>query len=213
MKRDAEYQVGQLLNKLLIQTQRTLDVCAAEPDSLIGRKAREVALLQLTHVERLVRLCKSGSPANARNQKKFSSELSHATFAALKILQSVDALELVIAFATSRKCAPCWACSGERTLLASRSAWRCRTCNRQQSIFIGTVLENSHVPLRAWFAATLVFSHHPDVTVSTLSRVMEMDRQATLRRVLHAIRKLNILQPLCSYSEVAQALAGTRLSL
>ncbi len=214
MERDAEHQVQQLLSNLLTQAQRSLDICAASPDSFTGRKSREDALRLLTHVERLMRLYKSGSPAPTRNQKlQFTSELPHATLAALRVLQAVDATELIVALATFQKDVPCCACSGQRLLLPNRNAWRCRNCGRQQSMFIGTILENSHVPLWAWFAAVLVFSHCSDVSVATLARVMEVDRQATVRRVLRMIRTLNLSGPLHSIPEVAEALMGARLSL
>src|SRR5438445_287179 len=48
----------------------------------------------------------------------------------------------------------CVACDSDRiSFLKSRSLWRCKDCRKQFSVRVGTLFEDSHIPLAKWMPA------------------------------------------------------------
>ncbi len=55
----------------------------------------------------------------------------------------------------------CPACGGfDAWRLGSRPVWECRGCGRQTSITVGTLMQNTKLPLRVWFWAAYLMATH-----------------------------------------------------
>lgn len=68
----------------------------------------------------------------------------------------------------------------------TRFLWRCRDCHRQFTVRIGTILEESRVPLRHWKHAIKAVARR--MSAAQVSRDCELSYKSALRLV-HTIRK------------------------
>jgi hypothetical protein len=83
-------------------------------------------------------------------------------------------------------CKKCQGSSGN--WVASRRVWQCRSCRRQNSIRVGTVMERSHLPLHVWFGAIQALLRDRDCSNAKLVEITEINRTATVRRIARRIR-------------------------
>ena len=68
--------------------------------------------------------------------------------------------------------------------------FRCNKCSHNFSCLVGTIFENTKIPLRKWFLAMyLITSHKKGVSSCQLARDIEV-HQNTTWHVLHKIRAL-----------------------
>ena len=83
-------------------------------------------------------------------------------------------------------CAHCDSCtvyrmtdvSGQRS---KRFLWRCRSCGKQYSVRVGTVMEHSHIPLRSWvYAIWQVVSCKKGVAALQIKRHIQITYRAAL---------------------------------
>lgn len=79
---------------------------------------------------------------------------------------------------------------GEPFRIATRpGVLTCRTCRRQTSLTVGTVMERSHVPLSIWFwAAYLVASQTTGMSAVQFQRQLGLSRYETAFGILHKLR-------------------------
>ena len=194
-----------LVARLVSTAGRDIESYAKAPDTLSGRKAADAALLQLTHIERLLRLTRGETKPLQPDHRPDSQPLPPALAQAAAALDQVSDRELVAALAAARPTSPC-ACPSAPVLNPGRKAFRCGACGAQRSFLIASVLANTHVPFRYWFLTALIVSHAPDVTVSILAQQLGVRRLATTRRMLKSVRALRLSRPLNTCSEIAQAL-------
>jgi hypothetical protein len=72
--------------------------------------------------------------------------------------------------------------------IESRRCWECRACGTQCGIRIGSVFEQSPLPLVTWFAAIRFVLLVPTLSASQLSAKIELRRIATVRSMIEKIR-------------------------
>jgi transposase-like protein len=71
-----------------------------------------------------------------------------------------------------------------------RGLWHCRDCHRQTSVLAGTVLQDSHLPVRVWFRAMWhITSQKNGVSALGLQRVLGMGSYRTAWLILHKLRR------------------------
>lgn len=86
--------------------------------------------------------------------------------------------------------AVCPYCGCTHTYMTKEGRYICKDCAKRFSVTVGTVFENTKVPLRKWFMAMyLVSSHKKGVSSHQLSRDLKVT-QKTAWFMLHKIRGL-----------------------
>lgn len=78
---------------------------------------------------------------------------------------------------------------GERNAgsVAGRGVYQCRDCRRQFSARIGTIFEDSPLPLNAWFSAAWCVANGDTVSSPVLAEALSTT-QATAWKLLHRVR-------------------------
>jgi len=83
---------------------------------------------------------------------------------------------------------------------------KCGDCRKRFSIKVGTIFEDSKIPLRKWFMAIwLITSHKKGIASTTLSRVIMVTQKTAwfmLYRLRHASRTRSFNRPLDSTVDV-----------
>ena len=85
----------------------------------------------------------------------------------------------------------CPACGviGEATPIKGRGRWRCRPCGHQFSVTAGTIMHDSHLPLRKWFAAIfLMVESRKGMSANQLKRTLGVGYK-TAWYLCHRIRE------------------------
>jgi transposase-like protein len=79
---------------------------------------------------------------------------------------------------------------GEPARIATRkSVLRCRGCQKETGLTVGTVMESSHTPLHIWFwAAYLVASQTTGMSAVQFQRQLGLTRYETAFQLLHKLR-------------------------
>lgn len=74
--------------------------------------------------------------------------------------------------------------------LSRKNRFRCSGCTRNFSATIGTIFEDTKLPLRVWFGAIWLITNHPKrITATTLARDLKINLKSAslvLRRLRHA---------------------------
>ncbi len=69
------------------------------------------------------------------------------------------------------------------------SVLRCRKCQKDVGLTVGTAMENSHMPLSVWFwAAYLIASQTPGISAVQFQRQLGLSRYETAFAILHKLR-------------------------
>ena len=121
----------------------------------------------------------------------------------VKNIRDFDSLfELLDYFNTEEKCieylakvrwnggVECPYCASDKAyrLTTGRKNWKCNKCRKQFSIRVGTMFEDSKIPLRKWFVAIyLVVAHKKGISSHQLAKDIKVT-QKTAFFVLHRIR-------------------------
>jgi transposase-like protein len=85
-------------------------------------------------------------------------------------------------------CPYCGSTNVYDTIKAKKTAYRCRDCRNSYSVTVGTVFEDSKLPLRIWFGAIWMLVNHPKgIASTTLAKDLGI-RQASAWFVLHRLR-------------------------
>jgi hypothetical protein len=91
-----------------------------------------------------------------------------------------------------RFAAPGWRCPRCRHpgghVVGLRQIWQCSRCHVQVGFRHNTVLENSRLPLRIWFAAIRAFAAKTAITPAELALAVGIQRLATAREMLCRMR-------------------------
>ena len=82
-----------------------------------------------------------------------------------------------------------------------RSLYKCRACRRQFSATVGTIFEDSHIPLNKWLAALfLMISSKKGISAHQLFRLLDLGSYRTgwfmAHRIREAMREKGLLTPL-----------------
>ena len=84
----------------------------------------------------------------------------------------------------------CPACGGRRAWWTGRALLHCAACGRQTSVTAGTILQDTHKPLRLWFRAMwYVTSQKSGVSALGLQRVLGLGSYHTAWAWLHKLRR------------------------
>ena len=77
---------------------------------------------------------------------------------------------------------------GETTFLAKYYRWKCRACKKQFSVKVGTLMEDSPLPIKTWIAATwLITNAKNGISSCEISRALNITQKSAWF-VLHRIR-------------------------
>ena len=86
--------------------------------------------------------------------------------------------------------APDLAAGGAVAVSTRPGLYRCKACNKQFTVTVGTALEGSHLPLRRWFLAMfLVLSTAKPISAMSLSKHLGVQYR-TCWHLLHRIRAM-----------------------
>ncbi len=90
--------------------------------------------------------------------------------------------------------------------------WKCAQCRQRFSIRVGTIFEDSKIPLRKWFAAIwMITSHRKGIASTTLARDIDVTQKTAwfmLHRLRHAARTRSFNRPLRGTVEVDESYFG-----
>lgn len=96
------------------------------------------------------------------------------------------------------------------TLKANR--YQCKECRNTFSILVGTIFENTKLPLRVWFGAIWLLTVHPKgVASTTLARDLGITQKSAwfvLHRLRHAARTQSFNSPLSGTVEIDETYVG-----
>ncbi|MGP8266576.1 MAG: IS1595 family transposase [Beijerinckiaceae bacterium] len=94
--------------------------------------------------------------------------------------------------------------------------YTCAQCHQRFSILVGTIFENTKLPLRVWFGAIWLITNHPKgVASTTLARDLGITQKSAwfvLHRLRHAARSQSFNSPLSGTVEVDETYVGGKAS-
>src|SRR5580692_9914019 len=94
--------------------------------------------------------------------------------------------------------------------LATR--YKCAQCHVKFSILVGTIFENTKLPLRIWFGAIWLLTNHPKgIASTTLARDLGITQKSAwfvLHRLRHAARTRSFNKPLTGIVEADETYVG-----
>lgn len=95
---------------------------------------------------------------------------------------------------------------------ADKKAHKCAQCRQRFSIKVGTIFEDTKLPLRKWFLAIwLVTSHKKGIASTTLAKDLKITQKSAwfmLHRLRHAARTRSFSRPLRGSVEVDESYFG-----
>jgi transposase-like protein len=83
--------------------------------------------------------------------------------------------------------------------LAQKNKFKCAACTRKFSVTVGTIFENTKLPLRIWFGAIWLITNHPKgIASTTLAKDLGITQKSAwfvLHRLRHAARTRSFNHP------------------
>ena len=96
--------------------------------------------------------------------------------------------------------------------LKRENIFRCAQCKTNFSITVGTIFENSKLPLRVWFGAIWLITNHPKgIASTTLAKDLGITQKSAwfvLHRLRHAARTKSFNTPLTGKVEIDETYVG-----
>lgn len=96
--------------------------------------------------------------------------------------------------------------------LKRKNIYRCAQCKTNFSITVGTIFENSKLPLRVWFGAIWLITNHPKgIASTTLARDLSITQKSAwfvLHRLRHAARTKSFNAPMTGEIEIDETYVG-----
>ena len=96
--------------------------------------------------------------------------------------------------------------------LSDANRYKCAECKVHFSILVGTIFENTKLPLRVWFGAVWLITNHPKgIASTTLARDLGISQKSAwfvLHRLRHAARTQSFNKPLSGIVEVDETFVG-----
>lgn len=94
-----------------------------------------------------------------------------------------------------------------------RSLYKCRDCKKQFTVTVGTIFEDSHIPLSKWLAALfLMCASKKGMSAHQLFRMLDIGSYRTAwfmaHRIREAMRDKGILEPLKGIVEIDETYVG-----
>jgi transposase-like protein len=98
--------------------------------------------------------------------------------------------------------------------LKKAKRYQCAQCRNPFSILVGTIFENTKLPLKVWFGAIWLLTNHPKgVASTTLAKDLGITQKSAwfvLHRLRHAARTQSFNAPLTGKVEVDETFVGGR---
>jgi transposase-like protein len=98
--------------------------------------------------------------------------------------------------------------------LAGTNTHKCYACRKRFSIKVGTIFQDTKLPLRTWFAAIWMITNHPkgiaSTTLATDLGVTQKSAWFVLHRLRHAARTDSFNAPLSGEVEIDETFVGGR---
>ena len=98
------------------------------------------------------------------------------------------------------------------TTRSKRKLWKCASCRKQFSVQVGTIFEDSHVPLNKWLAAFyLMCSSKKGISAKQLQRSLSVSYKTAwflAHRIRHAMSKSPLAEKLKGVVEVDETYIG-----
>lgn len=96
--------------------------------------------------------------------------------------------------------------------LSQKNKFRCAQCRKNFSIMVGTIFENTKLPLRIWFGAIwLITNHKKGIASTTLATDLGVTQKTAwfiLHRLRHAARTRSFNKPLDGEVEIDETYVG-----
>lgn len=96
--------------------------------------------------------------------------------------------------------------------LKRKNIHRCAQCQRNFSVTVGTIFEDTKLPLRVWFGAIWLITNHPKgIASTTLARDLGITQKSAwfvLHRLRHAARTRSFNKPMTGIVEVDETYVG-----
>jgi transposase-like protein len=107
----------------------------------------------------------------------------------------------------------CPYCKSTRVIhFADKKTHKCSDCRQRFSIKVGTIFEDTKLPLRKWFAAIwLVTSHKKGIASTQLAKDLKITQKSAwfvLHRLRYAARTKSFARPLAGDVQVDEAMFG-----
>jgi transposase-like protein len=108
----------------------------------------------------------------------------------------------------------CPYCGHDKVYTLKANRYQCAQCRNTFSILVGTIFENTKLPLRVWFGAIWLLTNHPKgIASTTLARDLGITQKSAwfvLHRLRHAARTQSFNAPLSGTVEVDETYVGGR---
>ncbi len=95
---------------------------------------------------------------------------------------------------------------------SDRKTWKCADCRQRFSIKVGTIFEDSKLPLRKWFMAIWLITNHPKgIASTTLAKDLDITQKSAwfvLHRLRHAARTKSFGTKLTGKVEIDETYVG-----
>ncbi len=106
----------------------------------------------------------------------------------------------------------CPYCGHDKVYTLKENRYQCAQCRDTFSILVGTIFENTKLPLRVWFGAIWLLTNHPKgIASTTLARDLGITQKSAwfvLHRLRHAARTQSFNAPLSGVVEVDETYVG-----
>jgi len=107
----------------------------------------------------------------------------------------------------------CPHCGGTRIYhFSDKRNFKCGDCRQRSSIKVGTIFQDSKLPLRKWFMAIWMISNHPKgIASTTLAKDLKITQKTAwfvLHRIRHAARTRSFNMPLKGTVEIDDTYVG-----
>ncbi len=106
----------------------------------------------------------------------------------------------------------CPYCGHDKVYTLKANRYQCVQCRNTFSILVGTIFENTKLPLKVWFGAIWLITNHPKgIASTTLARDLGITQKSAwfvLHRLRHAARTQSFNAPLSGTVEVDETYVG-----
>jgi len=106
----------------------------------------------------------------------------------------------------------CPHCGHDKIYTLKNNRYKCAQCRLPFSILVGTIFENTKLPLRVWFGAIWLLTNHPKgIASTTLARDLGITQKSAwfvLHRLRYAAQTQSFNKPLTGQVEVDETYVG-----
>lgn len=109
-----------------------------------------------------------------------------------KFPQNYDCIKYLefIRWGNTPKCSYCE--STKTTLLTKENRYHCNRCNTSFSVTVGTIFQNTYVPLQKWFIVIDMILNGVKISSRSVGKIINVDKDTAnrmIRKIIQAIKK------------------------